>query len=238
MFYRSPERRSNDNLGYGSNFFSRDMALGVLVGLASSNKNLTLVHGLPWVHYITHNRPCMVKKPKWLGGGCLIRHPFYTLAPGDDRVNITPALWALVGRVWDHYGIDKNTQMKRYKGADGDVQVLEAKQAPLGYQLHLKAVSSYLKMILGQSRVYREQISKICYERLPQNLFYKVLSQEAAHEDDLKTFLEICPNPDDFIPKDYWIWEKGDFVDAVKDKKCCGWDMVFMGKLLLSLYKW
>jgi len=237
MFYRNPVRKVTDNQGYEDNYFSRDMALGVLCAYAvetDSSKLSTSSHY--WIQYIQNNRPCRVRKPRWMGGGCLIRHPFYTLAPGDDRVNITPSLWALMGRVWDYRCLSQCNQMRDNKGMDGDSSVISARTVPLGYQLHLNAVGAYIKFLCKQSREYRQKVSSICYERLPANLFYKVLSQEMVYDIDLEEFLDICPNPDTFESKPYWIWEKGDFEQGLKEGKMCGWDMVFMGKLLISLY--
>lgn len=225
MFYRNPERRFTDNAGHPA-FFSRDMAHGVLLAYCNQKNLWSFNSKNSWLHWIDNNRTCAVKKPKWLGGGCAIRGPF-RYAP-DDRSDITPTMWAIMGRVWDSRGWNRHSEMKRWQGSDGDLSVVEAENAPLGYQLHLKAVQSYIKLIIGQSREYRQRVSRIAYQRQPDNLFYKVLSQEAASDDDKRRFLDLCPKPITFQHSDHWIWERG----TIEPHKSCGWDFVFLGNFM------
>lgn len=229
MWYRNPLRRSNDNAGHEW-FFSRDMAMGVLLALASYDYGYLEERALLWLRYIDKNRACSVKKPRWMGGGCLIRSPFYRYSPDADRGNITPVMWAMMGRVWDRKNWARNSSMSGLKGSDGDVCILSAKTVPLGYQLHLLAVQAYLKMVLGQSRSMRKKVARICHERQPDNLFYKIVYQETAYEEDFLKFLELCPDPHTFKPADYWLWEK-----SVQDPRySCGWDWVFVGRMMMQ----
>ena len=228
MFYRNPDRRATDNMGY-SHFFSRDMAHGPLL-LFSQNQPYLRSNAEKWISYINKNRPCVKSKPKWMGGGCWLRG-LYRYAP-DDRSDITPTMWAIMGRVWTANNWPLHSEMKRWKGADGDMSVIEAREAPLGYQVHLKAVQAYIKGLLGQSREYRETVADICYRRQPDNLFYEFLTMGYSTDSMLKKFLIACPDPETFVPTDKWCWER-----SVMDfNKCCGWDMVFMGRLLLKFY--
>jgi len=228
MFYRSPARRETDNKGY-EHFFSRDMALGVLLAFVRDPAYF-YDHACRWLAYIDGNRPCKVRKPKWLGGGCLIRSEIYRYSPDDDRSLITPTMWALMGRVWANNGWSKNAQMKAFEGADGDVSIIEADQSPLGYQLHLKAVQAYLKFRLNQSREYAQRVSDICFERQPDNLFYEYLAK--GNSEALKDkFIEKFPNPETFVSSDHWLWESTDQDSG----KACGWDWVFLGRALVFL---
>lgn len=230
MFYRNPERRATDNVGHSA-FFSRDMAHGPLLAFLDTNLSWPRIrsHAEAWLDWIDKNRACAVKKPKWAGGGCFARGP-HRYAP-DSRSDITPTMWAIMGRVWRHIGLPLHREMTRWKGADGDASVLEASSVELGYQLHLKAVQAYIKLMIRQSREYRERVAKICYDRQPDNLFYKVLSQGRATQGDKERFLEICPNASTFIPSDHWVWERG----IIEVHKSCGWDFVFLGRLILML---
>jgi len=228
MFYRNPQRRSTDNIGH-SHFFSRDMAHGPLLLFCQKQPYLQS-NAQKWLNYIDKNRPCVRKKPKWMGGGCWLRG-LHRYAP-DSRSDITPTMWAIMGRVWAANDWPLHSEMKRWKGADGEMSVIEASQASLGYQVHLKAVQAYIKLVLGQSREYRQKVADICHRRQPDNLFYEFLSRGNASPSMLKKFLEICPDPENFTPSDKWCWERS----TMDFSKCCGWDMVFMGKLLLKFY--
>ena len=141
-------------------------------------------------------------------------------------------MWAMMGRVWAANKWPLHSEMKRWKGADGDMSVIEAGASPLGYQVHLKAVQAYIKLMLGQSKEYSKEVGEICHKRQPDNLFYEFLANRRTTDSMLRRFLEICPNSIDFIPSEKWCWER-----SVMDfNKCCGWDMVFMGRLLLKFY--
>jgi len=74
-------------------------------------------------------------------------------------------------------------------------------------------------------------VSSTCYIRQPDNLFYKIVAQEKVIDSDMETFLERCPNPDTFVPRDYWLWEKDDQDPYYS----CGWDWVFLGYLIIRI---
>lgn len=229
MFYRNPERRFNNNVEYGENYFSRDMGLGVILGLISVPKDRANYHGKKWIDFIMSQWPCLLKKP-W-GGGCWIRYPFRKLAPwSDSRVDVTNAYWGTIGRAFRYHGLALNNQMNANLNVDDMTHPAEVNACPLGYQLHLKAVAAYIRMLTNQSESTRKYVADRCYQRLPSNLFYKVLSQKKATDDDMRTFLSICPDPNTFQPQDYWCWDQENVVEHYN--KCCGWDMAFLGYLM------
>lgn len=231
MFFRSPYRMSIENKGY-SHFFSRDMAQGVLAYLTLPRyllpQSRKKTRADAWLKYIEGSRPCAVKKP-W-GGGCLIRGP-RRFAP-DDRSLITPNLWALMGRVWDYNGFARSSEMARYDKFDGDLTLIEAEKAPLGYQTHLKAVQAYIKLRIRQSREYREKLAKICYEKHPDNLFYRYLHEGEVTDGDLQTWLTLCPTSEKARRGKYWTWEKSDILEGASGSM--GWDFVFLGRVYLN----
>lgn len=238
MFYRNPVRRDTNNSGY-VHYFSKDMALGVLCHYATYDQtnqgSATLISRDKWINWILNNRACAVRKPKWMGGGCLVKSPLYRFAP-DDRSDITPAMWAVMERVWSSNTWSCTDQMKSYEGADGDWSVIEAQTVPVGYQLHLQAVVAYIKWKINQSREYRKKISSICYERSPENLFYKILSQEEVNDPEVEAFMDILPDLESFVPKDTWLWEKSNVSERIANKDYCGWDLVFLGRLIATHY--
>lgn len=232
MFYRSPRRRACDNIGFGPHFFSRDMSLGVLCAYSSAAshalKTEFAISASRWIDWINGNRTCAVEKP-WPFKGCLVRGP-YRFAP-DDRSDITPAMWAMMGRVWEHNGWRIHREMKRWAGSDGDVSVIEAKGCDLGYQLHLKAVQAYIKFLINQSREFSQKVGDIAHERIPENLFYEFVAKRKITDSMIDRFLDMKPP----LYQNWghsWLWEKSEVTEE-RIKKSCGWDFLFMGELLL-----
>ena len=229
LWFRNPNRRFN-----GDASFSRDMAMGVLIGLGNPtySPDVKWPHADAWARWIDESRPCLVKKPKWAGGGCLIRSEVYKYSP-DDRSDITPSGWGLIGRVWDANGWPKNSHMSSGFGMDGDYDVEEAKYCPFGYVLHLHALEGYLKRIINQSAEYCQKILDICYKRQPDNLLFKILAQNAALDEDLISYLIIAS--DWKGPQYNWLWSTDKIGDAYLSGDACGWDLVFLGRLIMKL---
>jgi len=237
LFLGNPKLAANEK--QDQSIFSSDMALGVLCWLVSSEySGRSVLAAELWLKWINKNRRCLIPNPKIFGGGCLL-HGGYRYAPSKDkRSNITPTMWSLMGRVWDHRGLEPHKMMEFAEGTfaivEDEVSVLEAEFCALGYQLHLKAVQAYIKLQIQQSTECRKKVTKMCHARLPANLFYKVLYQEGASKEDMEVFLTMLPNPMTFRPQNYWLWEREDYTEAVRQGNMCGWDMVFLGKLILQ----
>jgi hypothetical protein len=224
MFYRSPRRRGTNNEGYEF-FFSRDMATGVIA--AATDRSFPMRIWDKWLEYIDKSRPCLVKKPKWAGGGCLVRSPIYRYAP-DSRSDISPSCWAMMARVARWREWPENSEMKKYWGTDGDVAVIEAQNCAAGYQLHLKAVDAYIKLLINQSREYSQKVGEIARDRVPGNLFYEFLAERRVTGSMLTKFLKIAPS----VSANFgnaWIWEKASIEAELSTS--CGWDFLFLGRL-------
>lgn len=222
QFYRSPARRESGRKG-----FSRDMSLGVLLGMIDSDFPQEI--GQKWLDFIDRSRPCLMKKPKWAGGGCAVRSPIYKYADDDDRANVTPTMWAMMNRVWSFRGWRRHSEMKTYEGADGDWSIQEAKDSELGYRLHLKSVQAYLKYMMGQSREYSVKVGEICFERQPDNLFYEFLAKRYFTVDMIDRYLAMAEIVDGSHLSNEWMWEKS----VINPQESSGWCMLFMGKLIL-----
>jgi hypothetical protein len=226
-WYRSP-RLDESQPG-----FSRDMAMGVL--LTMSTNSLTRMDAVPWLDYIDSRgeKPCIMKA----FGKCILKSPkkIYSFSPGDDRTKITPEVWSLMNRVWEFRGWDdiRHDEMATWRDMDGDVAVLEAENTKLGYTLHLKAVQAFIKYLIGQSREYSIKVGKICYERQPSNLFYRFLATRVIDDKFVDDFLEQCPHPESRWGN-VWLWQVAHPEDEYIDS--CGWDWVFIGKLILKYY--
>lgn len=223
QFYRSPRRMYSGEKGC-----SRDMSLGVLCAMIDSEFPAEAAQR--WLHYIDHSRPCLVKKPKWAGGGCALRSPIYKFcSEEDDRANITPAMWAIMGRVWQFRGWKRHDEMKSWDKADGDVSIKEAEECDIGYQLHLKAVQAYIKYLIGQSREYSIKIGEICWKRQPDNLFYEFLARRYFTTEMIDRYLAMAEIVDGSHLSNEWMWEKS----QINPQESSGWCMLFMGKLIM-----
>lgn len=226
-WYRSP-RLDESQPG-----FSRDMAMGVLLTLVMTDQWKR--HAQEWLDYIDSraDQPCLIKA----FGKCILKSPkkIYSFSPGDDRTKITPEVWSLMNRVWEFRGWDdiRHDEMKTWRDMDGDVAVLEAENTNLGYTLHLKAVQAFIKYLIGQSREYSVKVGKICYERQPSNLFYRFLATRVIDDKFVDDYLAQCPHPDSRWGN-VWIWQVAHPEDEYLDS--CGWDWVFIGKLILKYY--
>jgi hypothetical protein len=214
MFYRSPGRRETNNEGY-EHFFSRDMSLGVMC--AMTNIGFPESSAMAWMNYIDN-----LKKWWW---------PYYKFAP-DSRSIITPSNWGLLCRVWNFRMWSLHGQMKIFKKFDGDFDTITATFSDLGCELHLKVVDGYIKYLISQSREYSQMIGSIAYKRQPDNLFYEFVSRRYFTQEMIERFIILSSkiNFDSFGHS--WIWEKSDINSHLST--CCGWDLVFMGKLILS----
>jgi hypothetical protein len=225
-WFRSPRR---DPYQPG---FSRDMAMGALLSMCSWGSKLSAGR---WLDYIDSRaeKPCLIKA----FGKCILKSPkkIYSFSPGDDRTKITPEVWSLMNRVWEFRGwYDiRHDEMKLWQDMDGDVAVLEAENTNLGYTLHLKAVQAFIKYLIGQSREYSIKVGRICYERQPSNLFYRFLATRVIDDKFVEDFLAQCPHPDSRWGN-VWIWQVAHPEDEYLDS--CGWDWVFIGKLILKYY--
>ena len=231
MFYRSPRRRACNNEGFGGTYFSRDMATGVIAAATLT--------GFParwwdeWLAYIDRSRPCSIKKPKWLGGGCLVRSPVYYYAP-DDRSAISPNCWAMMGRVAEARSWYQQGQMKVWAGSDGDASLVEAENCETGYQLHLKAVDAFIKLLINQSREYSQKVGQIAWSRVPDNMFYEFLATRTINDNFISRYLDLAP-PVGYRFQHHWVWEKSSVAESMP--YTCGWDFVFLGRLILKFCK-
>lgn len=223
-FWRSP-RRVDGNLG-GRKSFSRDMSMGVLLYLATTKDREAATR---WLNWIDSNRPCTLKKP-W-GGGCLVRGPHRVCRDDENATcTITPGLWALMGKVWDHLGLRRHSEMRRWAATDTDMASLEATFTEPGYELHLKGVAIYLKELLGVQRTWRVDTASDISERQPNNPFFHYLAErDPAFVTAL--VLDQCPAPGTRPERLFqWSWERADASEAYLESM--GWECLFMRNLL------
>lgn len=215
-FWRSPRRVGVDS----SNSFSRDMALGVLsYVLATKDTNAAQA----WIRWVDQNSVCQLN----VGGVCQLRTYRYCRDDSDGRCFITPGMWSVMRRVWEHLELPLHKEMKT---TGEQTLIMEAEQAPLGYALHLKAVIFFLYQKMGRNFAFEWDLINTIIERQGDNLFFQYLHEGASPrlQDALKN---LCPReaPEN---RKQWTWERDTAEGAEKDSM--GWDCIFLGRLLTA----
>ena len=156
-FWRSPRRVGIDT----SNSFSRDMALGVLAYLVATRDTGAAQQ---WLQWIDQNSVCQIK----VGGNCQLRTYRYCRDDGDGRCFVTPGMWSMMRRVWEHLNLPLHKEMKTL---GENTLVIETEQAAIGYQLHLKGVITLLYQKLDRNFSYEWDLMNTLAQRQPDNLF-------------------------------------------------------------------
>lgn len=227
-WWRSP-RRVEDNLGE-ENSFSRDQALGVLLYLATSRDEQA---AKKWLDWIDANSTCAIENP--LADNCSVKFEYrYCDDDTDGRCLLTDSSWSLMGRVWKSLGLDRHGMMRRFASADAsDLQELLASSVEPGYRMHLKAVSSFLKLRLGSGESSARDIAREISRRQPENLFFQFVEGQDAGSIATR-LLDICPSSDDDLSfrRYQWSWERDTASQAWQESM--GWDCVFLANLLIQ----
>jgi len=223
-FWRSP-RRNPGNLGEQKSF-SRDQTLGVLLYLT---KTLDREAAQRWLAWIEDNRYCSIKNP--LSGGCSIYG--YRVCRDDKEIcDLRPATWALIHRVWEHLGLPITREMRKNESMDvSDIELLAVEQVKPGYELHLKAVASLLRLNIASSVSKSRQIIGKLHDRQPGNPFFQIL-KEGPHAGIAERVLQLCPKPWDSLGfrRYQWAWERDTNSEAWRESM--GWDCIFMARLM------
>jgi hypothetical protein len=216
-FWRSPRRVGVDT----ANSFSRDMALGVLSYLLATRDTAA---AKSWIQWIDQNSVCQLN----VGGNCQLRTWRFCRDDNDGRCFITPGMWSMMRRVWEHLDLPLHKEMK----TNGELSlVTEAEQAPLGYALHLKAVIFFLYQKIGKDFPFEWDLINTIAERQPDNLFFQYL-QEGSSPRLQEALRNLCPRE---APQEtsQWTWERDTAENAQLDSM--GWDCIFLGRLLMPL---
>jgi hypothetical protein len=215
-FWRSPRRVDEDS----SNSFSRDMALGVLSYLLATKDTAA---AQAWIRWVDQNSVCQLN----VGGVCQLRTYRYCRDDSDGRCLITPGMWSVMRRVWEHLELPLHKEMKT---TGEQTLILEAEQAPLGYALHLKAVVFFLYQKMGRSLAFEWDLINTIHERQPDNLFFQYLHEGSSPrlQEALKN---LCPREAPENSKQ-WTWERDTAEHAENDSM--GWDCIFLGRLLTA----
>jgi hypothetical protein len=225
-WWRAP-RRIDGNLGQ-SNSFSRDMSLGVLLYLATTRD---VEAAQNWMRWIQSNRACAVVDRS--SGDCLRYAPVYRLCRDDQdlRCTITPALWAVIARVWDWLDLPLTSSMQKNRNADLASDPISAQWVKPGFEAHLLGVTVLVNRIVAE----RERVNRFVARRLlaiqPTNPFYQFLAG-VSPERVAGNLLSLCKKPEDDLnfSRHQWAWERN--MAGAPWQESMGWDCIFLAKLL------
>lgn len=223
-WWRSPGRTPG-NRGQGGSF-SRDMALGTLLYLATTRDRDAAER---WMRWMEGNRPCTVRNP--VTGGCTIRglHRYCT----DDSNNtctLTPLMWSLMADVWESLGIGLHPNMNQFRRAFDQYAADDARRSGLGFELHLKAVQVFLREKLGLRSSTQDTVAGILTDRQGDNPFFQYV-RYGYSSDVEQNFLGKCPRPDQNVDfrRAQWAWERDTSESAWRETM--GWDCLFLARL-------
>ena len=228
-WWRSP-RRARGEGRRPNNSFSRDMSMGVLLYLAVTKDRDAASQ---WLRWIDKNRPCVLEKP--FGLGCQIRGPERFCRNEDNQVcTLTPGSWAIMKEVWEYLELPLHSKMKsRATQIAGNVLVQETELTDPGYELHLKAVSVYLKQKMNIRHTQRRAMNKVLIEKQPHNPFMQYLN-DGPSEALLKRTLDRCPTYGRYSNRlRQWSWERDTNEQAWKNSML--WDCIFLTNILVAL---
>lgn len=223
-WWRSPRRV--DGQVEQNRTFSRDMALGSLLYLATKQD---VDRAQKWLEWIEDNRPCVLRNP--VTGGCTLRGNWRLCRDeNNSSCDISPALWGQFFRVWQHLGLEPSSIMKKNKASESLIAVEQAKRQKLGYSLHLSGVSAFLKGLLDQDGAIRRELAAVLHSRQPLNPFFRWLHEGSTSEVE-SMVLDRCPTREKLPGRYYqWAWERRD--DSLASEDSMVWECIFMGKLL------
>lgn len=224
-FWRSP-RRNPGNLGEAKSF-SRDQTLGVLLYLVKTRDQEAAIR---WMNWIYGNRYCSIKNP--LGGNCVVFG--YRVCRDSDKeiCDMRPATWGLLKRVWEYLDLPATTEMKKNESMDvSDIELIGADTADIGYELHLKAVSSFIRLTMASSVSRTQDILRKLYKRQPGNPFFQILVEGPGYAVEQRV-LDVCPRvgADMSFRRYQWAWERDTASAAWRESM--GWDCIFMARLI------
>lgn len=216
-FWRSPRRVGETK----ENSFSRDMALGVLHYLITSEDSSA---ALSWLEWIDQNSVCQINGPN----ECILRLYRFCSNDTDARCAITPGMWSLMRRVWEVLDLPLHEEMLRWSSFGESLLLSEAQNARLGYELHLKAVIAYLYQRMNLNLSFETELKRTLFERQQQNPFFRYL-YEGVSQELIASVLDMCPKTQP-SRRFQWAWERD--IQEQAWLESMGWDCLFMGQVL------
>ena len=192
------------------NSFSRDMALGVFAYLIET-RDVGLAQR--WFSWIQQNDMRLCRESS------------------DNRCTITHPVWALFRDVWTYLGLTPTEEMAQATnlGIDSSfITLVQAQFAPLGFEVHLTAVSLLLKFKMGQRSDTLASLAAALVARQPGNPFFVYLNEGVSFR-AVQLTAQWCPKQ----PPEYkaeWSFERG--VGEQPWLRSMGWECVMLINLI------
>lgn len=196
--------------GDAVNSFSRDMALGVLAYLVTTRDTGL---GQRWMTWIEQNDQRLCRESS------------------DNRCVITPGLWSLFRDVWTYLGLPLTRSMDQVLLLDSSfLTLMQAQFAPLGFEVHLTAVSLLLRYKMGQKSETLTSLASALVTRQPTNPFFVYLSEGPSHR-TVRLTHAWCPTSAPAY-KYEWSFERNSGESPWL--RSMGWECVMLINLLES----
>lgn len=204
--WRAPSKKS-----WPKGSFSRDMLLGVLSYLYKT-KDTHLARQL--LSFIENNNYKLCDETV------------------DDRCNFHPLVyrmvWGIIGRVWDHIGLNKNAWMIQADLGDDTLINGGSNFAPEGFTLHLMGVEILLRQKLNTNTTSLIRAARALANRQSANPFFEYLAHGKTRRAAELTMTQcLFEKP---IIANQWAWQRDQNEEAWKHSM--GWDCIFMVNLL------
>lgn len=194
------------------NSFSRDMALGVLAYLVET-RDVGLAQR--WMAWIKENDLRLCRESS------------------DNRCLITPPVWTLFRDVWLYLGLTPTEEMSSRSSLWIDstfVTLMQAQFAPLGFELHLTAVSLLLRKKMGQRSETLQSLAGALVARQPRNPFFVYLNEGVSFR-TVQLTSQWCPEqPPQY--KSEWSFERNS--NQRPWLRSMGWECVMLINLMES----
>ncbi|MEY2987531.1 MAG: hypothetical protein RJB13_1052 [Pseudomonadota bacterium] len=192
------------------NSFSRDMALGVLAYIVET-RDVGLAQR--WFAWIKQNDLRLCREST------------------DNRCSITPPVWTLFREVWLYLGLTPEKEMSPTSSLWIDtsfVTLVQAQFAPLGFEVHLTAVSLLLKSKMGQRSDTLKSLAAALVARQPGNPFFVYLNEGPSFR-AVQLTNQWCPaNPPEY--KSEWSFERS--IEQQPWLRSMGWECVMLINLI------
>src|SRR5690606_8993782 len=112
-----------------------------------------------------------------------------------------------------YLGLDTSTWLDVFEDSNLLTGSLEVEITEPGYQLHLKAVQSFLRYKMGLDDLGELPHIEDLLDKVPDNLFYQYLDGQ-AHKPILKQLVSICPQQGHQGRYYQWAWERAKPMEA------------------------
>ncbi len=151
--------------------FSRDMFMGLMYYFTKTRDTVALDR---WLNYLKSHNNKMCDDAS------------------DNRCNLMPSTWGLLGHTLKHLGYKPTLKMKLGAQVLPAEMLISAATAPKGFELVLLADNLFFLRSLGYNATWMKEVAKIALKRQPENPLFQYLV-DGPTEKLGQLLLEACP---------------------------------------------